>query len=417
METSASLSSGFSHTPVRGWAVALMSRLQLSSVAVISFSFGIFLPFIKQDLALSPWHAGLLQGVGWVSSALLSLPFSIAFSRIRPVPLVTFALVCALPFLVVQGLAPTFFALFLARLGFVVCFVVATPARSLLLQQWVAPSQYALVQAVGLSQHSLLLALTISTSAMLITAVGHWRWGYGAFAVFFALQTLAWKIVAREHLAPVQGLKQALQARQETPLRALWRYPQGWLIGVTMFGLAATWTAVVTFLPTLLLEDYGMPLTLSGPLLGFLYYALIPSSLLGGWLAKRVPNRKHLLWVPALCNVIFGTSMTLTSSPWLLMLLLTATGMIWIVSPILDVLPFEFAGIRPREVAVVTSLIRTLMDLGFAAGPMVTGLVTQLTDSLQTGLLVLCGLTGIGVFAGWFYPSQTSCAIPSDSSH
>jgi cyanate permease len=269
---------------------------------------------------------------------------------------------------------------------------------------------------VGLSQHSFLLAITISTSAMLITAVGHWRWVYGAFAVFFLLQTLVWMGVARERFAPVQGLQQVLQAHQETPMRALWLYPQGWLIGVTMCALAATWTAVVTFLPTLLLEDYGMPLTLSGPLLGFLYYALIPSALLGGWLAKRVPNRKLLLWVPALCNVIFGTGMMLTSSPWLLMLLLTATGMIWIASPILDVLPFEFAGIRPREVAVVTSLIRTLMDLGFAAGPMVTGLVAQLTDSLQMGLLTLCALTSVGVLAGWLYPSQPSPVVPSGAS-
>ena len=37
---------------------------------------------------------------------------------------------------------------------------------------------------------------------------------------------------------------------------------------------------------------------------------------------------------------------------------------------------------------------------------MVTGLVTQLTGSLQTGLLVLCMLTGVGVIAGWRYPSN-----------
>jgi hypothetical protein len=61
---------------------------------------------------------------------------------------------------------------------------------------------------------------------------------------------------------------------------------------------------------------------------------------------------------------------------------------------------------------VVTSLIRTLMDLGFATGPMVTGLVAQATDSLQTGLLALCALTSIGVLAGWLYPSQPSRAMP-----
>lgn len=406
MDTSASLSAGLTRTSGRGWAVALLSRLQQSSVTVISFSFGIFLPFIRQDLQLSPWEVGLLQGVWWLTSALLALPFSLIFSRFRPVPLVLASLLLGLPFLFIQGLAHTFLVLFLARFFFVLCHVIATPARSLVLQQWIAPGQYAFVQAVGLSLHSILLATTIGTSALLITAVGSWRLAYFVQGGLSVLQTLAWIVVARERFAPVKGLQRALQEEQDTPIRALWIYPQGWLIGVTMLALSATWTALVTFLPTLLLEQRGVSLMLSGPLLGFLYYALIPCSPLGGWLAMKVPNRKFLLWIPALCNVLFGVAITLTSTPWLLMVLLTGTGLIWVVSPIVEVLPFEFPGIRPREVAVITSLVRTLMGLGFAVGPLVTGLVAELTNSLQTGLLTLCLLTSVGVISGWLYPES-----------
>jgi len=81
-------------------------------------------------------------------------------------------------------------------------------------------------------------------------------------------------------------------------------------------------------------------------------------------------------------------------------------GVVWIVSPVLEMLPFEFPGIRPREVAVVTSLIRTCSGLGFAVGPMVVGLVAQLSGSLETGLFVLCAFTGVGVIAGWLYPNK-----------
>jgi predicted MFS family arabinose efflux permease len=130
-------------------------------------------------------------------------------------------------------------------------------------------------------------------------------------------------------------------------------------------------------------------------------------------LSKQVPNRKLLLWIPALCNVVFGVALTLVSSPWWIMGLLTGIGLIWVVSPVLDVLPFEFPGIRPREVAVISSLIRTLMGLGFAIGPLLTGLVAQLSGSLQLGLLTLCLLTGIGVISGWLYPSSTRTAIDS----
>jgi len=71
-----------------------------------------------------------------------------------------------------------------------------------------------------------------------------------------------------------------------------------------------------------------------------------------------------------------------------------------------EVLLFEFPGIRPRQVAVLTSLVKTLSGLGFAMRPVVTGVVTQYTGSLQTGCLTLCGLTSVGIIAGLLYPSS-----------
>ncbi len=250
MDTSASLSAGLTRTPPRGWAIVLLSRFQVSSIIVISYTFGVFLPFIKEDLNLSLFEAGLLQGIWWSTAALLSLPFGVWFSRFRPAPLIGISLALGIPFLVLQGLAQQFLILFWARFLFVLCHVISTPARPLILQQWAAPKQYALVNAVGLSQHSALLALAISTSALLIVSVGSWRLAYFIQGGLLLLQLLVWIVVARESRAPVAGLKQALQAPQSTPLKALLAYPQGWLLGITMSSLAATWTALVTFLPT-----------------------------------------------------------------------------------------------------------------------------------------------------------------------
>jgi MFS family permease len=117
-----------------------------------------------------------------------------------------------------------------------------------------------------------------------------------------------------------------------------------------------------------------------------------------------VQQRQRLLWVPALGNMLGGVLIACAPAPWLLMVLLTGVGVVWVVSPVLEVLPFEFPGIRAREVAVLVSLVKTCSGLGFALGPMVVGLVAQLTGSLQAGLLVLCVLTGVGVLAGWRYP-------------
>ena len=400
-------SPGITRTPARGWAVLLLFWAQMSSVILVSYTFGLFLPFISEDLDISPLEAGLLQGVWWTTSALMSLPAGAWFSQFRPVRLVLVSLLLGAPFLFLQGLANGFILLMLARFFFIGVHTITIPARTLLLQQWVAPRQYAMVNSVGLSQHSVILALAVSTSALLITGLGSWRLAYFILGGLLAAQTLAWVIVAQEKKAPVQDLEARIEEQEGTPLRALRVYPQTWLLAGTMFALSATWTAMVTFLPTLWLEERGVSLTLGGPLLGFLYYGLIPAGLFGGFLAQRVRKRNLLLAVPALLNTVLGLAIVLTPYPLLLVFLISGLGLVWIATPAMQVLPFEYPGITPREVAVVTSLVVTFMGLGFAAGPVVTGLVAQLTGSLQVGLVVLCLITGLGVVTGLLYPEET----------
>ena len=393
-------------TPPRGWAVLLLFRAQQSSVILVSYTFGLFLPFIREDLGITPLQAGLLQAVWWMTAAGLSLPFGAWFSRFRPVPLALVSLVLGAPFLLVQAIAPGFWLLLAGRFCFILFHTVNTPARALLLRQWCAPHQYALVQSFGLSQHSVILALAVSLSPLLIEGLGSWRVAYAALGGFFVAQILAWLLVAREEHAPPPPPASTDEEGEHSPWLALRRYPQGWLLAAVMLFLSATWTGMVTFLPTLWVEERNVALTLGGPLLGFLYYGLIPSGFLGGWLLTKLRSRKTLLVVPALLNAVFGVVITMSEAPALLMVFITGLGLVWVATPAIQVLPFEFPGVLPREVAVLTGLILTFMGVGFAAGPMLVGVVAQATGSIQAGLIALCLLTGLGVFAGLAYPDK-----------
>ena len=393
-------------TPPRGWAVILLFRAQQSSVILVSYTFGLFLPFIREDLGITPIQAGLLQAVWWITAASLSLPFGAWFSRFRPVPLALVSLVLGAPFLFVQALAPGFWVLLLGRFCFILSHTVNTPARALLLRQWCAPHQYALVQSFGLSQHSVILALAVSLSPWLIEGLGSWRIAYAVLGGFFAAQILAWTLVAREKHAPPQPMQTSDDDEDQSPWLALRRFPQGWLIAVVMLFLSSTWTGMVTFLPTLWADERNVPLTLGGPLLGFLYYGLIPSGFLGGWLLTKMRSRKALLVVPALLNAVFGVVITLSEAPPMLMAFITGLGLVWVATPAIQVLPFEFPGVLPREVAVLTGLILTFMGVGFAIGPMLVGVVAQLTGSIQTGLIALSLLTALGIIAGIAYPDK-----------
>ena len=404
--TSASLSEGIEDTQPRGWATLLLHHLQISSLRLSSFVLGIFLPFITDDLGLTPLQAGLLQGVWWLTAAVAVLPFGIWLSRFRPVPMNLVSLLLVAPFLFAQGLAFNFLSLFFARFFAALFHMIGLAARPMLFQQWAARRQYTLINAVGLSQHSLLLAVAISTGAMLITALGSWRLAYFIQGAFLTCQMIAWIVVARESRAPAQKLEQALDNARRAPLSALRKYPQGWLVGLVMFSLSATWTAIVTFLPTLLVEDRNIPLTVGGPLLGFLYYGLIPGALAGSYVNRKATNRRMLLTVPATLNVLLALGIALTQDMVPLAVLIAGMGLVWVAVPALEMLPFEFEGIAPREVAAISALVVTLSAIGFATGPMIVGAVAQLTSSLQTGLVAMSLASSVGIVAGLMYPAR-----------
>ena len=404
--TSASLSEGIEDTQPRGWAALLLHHLQISSLRLSSFVLGIFLPFITDELGLTPLQAGLLQGVWWMTAAVAVLPFGIWLSRFRPVPMNLVSLLLVTPFLFAQGLAFNFLSLFFARFFAALFHMIGLAARPMLFQQWAARRQYTLINAVGLSQHSLLLAISISTGAMLITALGSWRLAYFIQGAFLLSQLIAWMVVARESRAPVREFEQALDNARRAPLSALRKYPQGWLVGAVMFSLSATWTAIVTFLPTLLVEDRNVPLTVGGPLLGFLYYGLIPGALLGSYVNRKATNRRMLLTVPATLNVLLALGIALTQDIVPLAMLIAGMGLVWVAVPALEMLSFEFEDIAPREVAAMSALVVTLSAIGFAVGPMITGAVAQLTGSLQTGLVAISLASSVGIAAGLMYPTR-----------
>ena len=59
-----------------------------------------------------------------------------------------------------------------------------------------------------------------------------------------------------------------------------------------------------------------------------------------------------------------------------------------------------------RYLILMGSLALLVLAACTQASPVITGLVAQLTGSLQTGLVVLCLLTGVGVVAGVMYPAH-----------
>ena len=414
-------------TPARGWAVLLLNRLQYTSVVLSSFAFGLFLPFIRADLGLTYLQVGILQGVWWAASAAFLVPFSVLFGRFNPNRRALAALAALTPLAFTQGLATGFGALLAARFLTVLAYATMASARPLLLRQWAAPGQYATITAAGLSLHSAGMAAVLTFSPLLIVALGSWRMAYFAQGGLLAAQLLAWALLTRR--APAVAPASTVAANnaaiadnttaadkataagdaadpEPSPARALLEYPHAWLLGGVMLCLSASWTTVLTFLPTLLETERGIVVSEGNILFGFLYYALIPGGLAGSRIFRRITNRRLMVTLPAVGNTLFTLGALLADSGALAAAMLTGLGLVWVFVPAMEVLPFEFRGIRPRQVSALTALTLTFGAVGFGGGPVVAGAIAEATGSLATGVLSVGGLTGLGIAAAALFPKN-----------
>ncbi|MXZ92242.1 MAG: MFS transporter [Chloroflexi bacterium] len=398
-------------TTPRGWAVLLLNRLHYSSVVLSSFAFGLFLPFIQADLKLSYLEIGVLQGVWWATSALFLVPFSALLGRFDPNRRVLAALALLTPLVLTQGLALGFWTLLASRFLTVLTHAAMAPARPLLLRRWAAPQQYATITSVGLSVHSTWMAATLTFSPLLIVALASWRLAYFLQASLLAIQLIIWAFITRNPPPPLEPEPPSPPA-SENPnsalslISTLRAYPHAWLLGCIMLCLSASWTTVLTFLPTILETERGIAISAGSILFGFLYYALIPGAPVGSRIFKYVTNRRLMVLLPAIFNTAFTVAALLSDNFTLAALALTGLGLVWVFVPAMEVLPFEFAGIAPRQVSMLTALVLTFSAVGFGAGPVLAGAVAQAADSLTTGVLTVAALTSLGIMAATLFPPR-----------
>ena len=399
-----------------------------------SYGLGLFLPFVQADLDLSYLEIGILQAVWWGTPAVLLVPFSLLFARFNPNRRVLVALALMAPCLFSQGLATGFWTLLASRFLTVLVHASMAPARPLLLRWWAAPRQYSTVSSLGLSMHSTFMAAALTFGPIIIVVLDSWRLAYFVQGALMAGHLLVWAALTWGAREPEQGPEDTADAIPEEVgsddvgsdevgsgqgdaaagnatarpalIRSLISYPHAWLLGVVMLWLSASWTTVLTFLPTILETNRGISVSSGSVLFGFLYYILIPGALVGSWIFNHITNRRLMVLLPAVLNLLATVGAVLAGNEVLAALALTGMGIAWVFVPAMEILPFEFRNIRTREVSVIAGLVQTFGAVGFGAGPVIAGGLAQVSGSLVTGVLAVAGMTALAVVAAAALPGR-----------
>lgn len=380
------------HSPgVLGHRWTILGLLLVASVAafMMAITVGVLLPSISADLSLSPTQQGILGSSAFVGNLFLALPLSWWTSQFRPKILTTVTLAAGALLMSLQAWSPTFLVLLVGRFGFGITTMAREPARALLMHQWFEPREFIIVNSVYNALFGVVVGGGLAVTPFILSGVGDsWRTVLLAFSAAIVVLILLWLAIGQEREPDAETTQRGGQVEL---LRRVLRYKDLWIAGLGFTGATMGWAAFLNFYPTFMLSNSDVSLNWSGAILGL---GILIGGLAGVGLSFAVMHigaarRKNVLqFLGAIMAVTYLVMIQVDSIP-LLLLVSALNGVGWGFWPILSSVPFYIPGIRPREVAVGTSLVMTLGALGTFMGPLVTGILQDRTGDLGLALTIV----------------------------
>ncbi|MDM7998465.1 MAG: MFS transporter [Dehalococcoidia bacterium] len=372
-------------TPNYGWVV-VGAFLAIDAIIMgITFSLGLMLPLISDDLNMTLGQSSWLGAVNWEVSALLSIPVAFRLSRYSPKALVTISCLGEAPLLLIQGLAPNYWVLLVCRIAYMAIGLARFAARPILIQQWFPREKVPLVNGVLTVGMGLAGGTVVFFMGDIMAALDGWRNTFYVFGAITAVLMAIWMILGREN--PASGVKE--QPQEPGALKAILGNKTLWLVGIGVTGDMLCFGAMETLWPTYATAKGFVSLQEASFCEGLSYYGFTVGSILGGWLTMRLGRRKPLLMVSGLMlplvtmGVLFSRSFPVLASLWFVW------GLVELYYPVTMTIPYELPGIKPQGVVLATALVVTVVTAGSGLGPLLAGYVAG-AIGLEKALLVTC---------------------------
>ena len=387
------------------WVVVGTMLTTYLGAYLVAYSLGILLPGISKELDLSPSQQGWLGTSTVLGSAVLALPIAWWLSRYRVKILGTAIMFLGTLFVFGQAWAPNFALFLLARLLFGFTLVARDTFRVIVTRQWALPKEITMVNALfnGITEVGVFIAVAV-TPLILSIFSGDWRkvlFVYGAVSLLVAL---GWLALGKERIAAEYRTKTLSQTR--SPIYSILRYRILWIIGLGLFGAEMSYTALLTFWPTYMLDKFNQSLQVSGLIFGVLPIASTLAGFGVAFIPAGVAVRRGLLVIAGLMMVVGCWGMLATGSIPLLVLFAALNGIAWGYWPVIATIPFELPEIKPRELPVVATFLETAWWGGFAVGPVLSGVLHQASGSMGLALFIVTSFALANVFSGTFLGSR-----------
>ncbi|MEV4581599.1 MFS transporter [Nonomuraea jabiensis] len=383
--------------PGRTRGPVLNSTLIVVCQSMQALAFGgiaLFLPIIRQDVAITTSQAGLLAAAGTATYALMQIPSGYLSDRFDPKRLfvvgllgtnllsLTFALLDSYGWLLAnQAVSGIFRSL------------VFAPGLLLISRQFREDRRataMGLYVAGGFSSNILLNAL----GPVLVSPLG-WRWLMILFSASGILVLLAFAKLgdSAPHKANTQPPTWA-DAREILSHRAVW------LSGFVQFVRLAVVTGMAFWLPSLIVEDKGYTLGVAGAVVAIGAAVTAPSNFLGGWVSDRLGRPLAVVGISlAMLAITIFLIPFIEALPVLIAVIAVNSIFLQLYFGPLFAMPLQYVG--TTNTGLVAGFSNFCANLGGVTFSYGLGAFKDATGSFDAGLWALAALCVAGLAATW----------------
>jgi CP family cyanate transporter-like MFS transporter len=382
--------------------VGLNLRIAVAAVSPI-------IEVVRQDFAMSATQVGLLGTVPVAAFAVFGSLATPVARRLGLEPTLVLALLLSMTGELMRALADSAPQLLgwsvIALGGLGMCNVLLPPLVKRYFPDRIGPVTAAYSVAMSVS------AAVPPLVALPVAQVAGWRWSVGMWAILGLAAVVPWVVViaqsvsARSHLrgvlrrAPRSDRPAVLVQAGSQESRIVWRSRLAWALVLAFFANTTCTYVLFAWLPQIL-ADAGLGADVGGRWLAVFAILGLPASIVSPVLAARMRNPYPLVvgfvacWVAGLLGLMLvpahGTAV------WMVLL-----G----IGPGTFPIMLALIGLRSRTPAIAVALSGMVQGLGYGlavVGPVGIGVLHVATGSWEVPFLVLLGLVGLLLVAGWF---------------